>query len=654
MQASLVRGRQTLLHSERFLPTPFCIRNAPTARRVRNPVAHRTDQITREVSPCTAYRAKPSVVVVTSPNPWAHVGVSRNAARAVFPALPALCVAFHTSNLGNVREVSLDWHTQLVCLFVGASLISLLFTMSAVEETPVVTPEAPEGGEAVAKKKFERNKNEKPIEELYDLSKPIPKEERPDKEGHEKAVQELTDAVEALKEERRKIQERIDATFSDPQQKSEIQELRTEMQALKTQKGALIDQKKALRAQLDQAKSQTDKLIKDKKDTRSQVKFNSVEEIEAEIAKLMRQQETTSMSLNEEKKIIKEMDALRASKKHVAALKSKDGALDGVKEERKSIGQQITAKDKEIDEVSKDIDQVMTKIKALNETDSTKRDAVQGLIKERDEYKLKIGEKLKEKDALRDAYRLLNNKFYNFQRAIRAQKKIQYEEEKEARDAEKAAYLAKVEEEEAKKIPYEEEQALCEFLANFLERTYLSKPGDEAKTASENKDVVAVKDDPFAGLKPVSKKDADEEYFGKGKAKKKRTRATKNQDTSSGPFTLSVDTFEQFGLLSLNPPTSSEQVAKSVQELREKKEWYKQQPRGSVPTAAEIRKSNEKAVAKQRQSSEDGDAPQANKKAPQGAFSLSKDDFVPLGVGAAATSINSSWGQKPAASQEAS
>merc|ERR1712146_476551 len=33
-------------------------------------------------------------------------------------------------------------------------------------------------------------------------------------------------------------------------------------------------------------------------------------------------------------------------------------------------------------------------------------------------------------------------------------------------------------------------------------------------------------------------------------------------------------------------------------DLREKKEWYKNQPRGSVPTAKDIRKQNEKNAAK--------------------------------------------------------
>lgn len=482
---------------------------------------------------------------------------------------------------------------------------------------------------------------------------PIPQEERPDKASHEKEIEELNATMDKLKEDRRKIQDKIDSAMNDPETKAKLQEARNKLNSLKPQKNALIEQKKALKSQLDQAKNQGDKIMKDKKDARSNVKHGSVEEIDKAIAKLQREQETTSMSLQDEKRLIKEIDALQNSKKFVADLKNKDAAMTDLKEQRKSIGDQIKAKDKEIDGVSAQIDEVMKLINDFRDKESAKRETIQELFKERDDIKKKMDETVEQRNAVRAAFREMNNRWFNYQRALRAQKKMEYEKEKARREAERAEYEAKLAAEEAKKIPYEAEQALCEYLANFLELTYLGKDSEEKSDKKE--DVVAVKDDPFAGFKPVGKKGEEEEqYFGKGKSKKKRVRAQKKQDSGAGPFTLSVDMFEQFGLITLNPPTKLDEVEKSVKELREKKEWYKQQPRGSVPTAQDIRKSNEKAAAKLRQSSAaetEGD----NKKSKKpGNFSLQNDDFVPLGVGAASTTINSSWGQKAPEAQEAS
>jgi len=467
---------------------------------------------------------------------------------------------------------------------------------------------------------------------------------KPDKNEHDKELAELTAALDKLKVDRQAIQAQIDATL-DKNKSTGLGKEREEMQKLKATKNALIEEKKAIRSKLDEFKNQADKINKDRKDARSNIKFTNVEEIDAEIKKLQRKQETTTMTLTEEKKLIKEMDALRNSKQFVAELKSKDSAMDNVKEERKTISAKIAAKDKEIDAVSKQLDDKMTIIKGMNEKDSEKRDKLQGWFKERDDLRNQFQEKLKEKDAIRADFREKNNAWYNFQRAVRAQKKMQYEADKQKRDEEHKEYLKKVEEEEAKKIPYEEEQALCEYLAEYLTKAYLTDASAAQGDDTKKEDVIAVKEDPFAGLKPVSKKSEDE-YFGKGKAKKKRDRTNKKQDSKDArPFTLSVDTFEQFGLMGLNPPTALAQVEGSVKELREKKEWFSKQPRGSVPTAQQIRKENEKAAEKLRQNGNATDKPKA---APKGKFDLSTDDFAPLpGANSGASAPISLWG-KPA------
>ena len=449
-----------------------------------------------------------------------------------------------------------------------------------------------------------------------------------------------------MKEERKKIQDTLDGTMSKGKG-SESGKQRESLKALRDKKAALINEKKAIRAQLDSLKVAGDKLVKDRNDQRSSVKFSSPEEIDKEIAKMQRRQETTSMSLTEEKKLLKEMEVLRASKDKIKDLKSTETDMEGIKLKRKAISDSIAAKDKEIDAVQKEIDAGQQKVKEMSDKDTEKRSALDELFKKRDELKKAMADKLKEKDAMRDEFREKNNAWYNTQRAVKAQKQLQYEEEKKKRDEEKTAYLAKLEEEEAKKIPYEEEQALCDYLADYLERTYITgeDEGVGPKVAAKKEDVIAVKEDPFANFKPVSKKDEDAEYFGKGKGKKKRQRAPKKPETA-GPFTLNVDSFEQFGLIGLNPPTSRAEVEGSIKELRERKEWYKTQPRGSVPTAKDIRKQNEKAAAKLRQ---DGGAPAVSTPSRAGKFDLSNtEEFVPLGKGASTAVDASSWGQKPA------
>jgi uncharacterized coiled-coil DUF342 family protein len=465
--------------------------------------------------------------------------------------------------------------------------------------------------------------------------------EKPNKDAMDKELADLTAQVEALKDERVKLQEKIDAHM-DTAGDSEISQKRYAAQELRAKKGALINEKKAIRAKLDALKDQGDRLVKDRKDTRANVRFGSVQEIDAELQKLQRRQETTSMSLGDEKRLIKEMDALRASKKLVADLKTKETSLEGVKEQRKAISEQISAKDKEIDAVQKEIEELSEVIKSMSEKQNDKKDGTRALFSERDELRKKINDKLKEKDAVRAQFREKNDAWFSYQRAVRAQKQIQFEEEKKRRAEEKAEWEKKKMEEEEKKVPYEEEMALCDYLADYLTRTYLGEGGNEKHAVEKKDEVVAVKEDPFAGKKPVGKMVEDEEdYFGKGKGKKKRNRNKQDKKTA-GPFTLNVDTFEQFGLLNLNPPTSVDQVQKSVDDLRAKKEWFSKQPRGSVPTATEIRKANERSAMKLKSKTVETSSPSKPKK--DANFSL--EDFAPLGAGTASASINATWGQK--------
>jgi uncharacterized coiled-coil DUF342 family protein len=476
--------------------------------------------------------------------------------------------------------------------------------------------------------------------------------EKPNKEEHEAELNELQAQIDALKKDRQVLQDKIKEAMNPGGEKNTvIGGLRTKMSTLKQKKISLIEQKKILRNNLDASKASADKIMKDKKDVKSNLKYGSMAEIDAEIKKLQIQQETTTMTLNQEKKLLKEIDQLQASKKFIVVVQSKDTAMDDVQQQRKVLQAQINEKDKEIDIVSKELDEVMKLIKEHNDKDTVAREAIQGLYTELDTFKGKIAEIVAQKDALRNVFREQQNTFYLHQRAIRAQKQMIYEEEKKRREEEYAARQAEIEAEEAKKIPYEEEQALCEFLADYLERTYL---GVENKSAStdvvvvvKKDEPVAVTDDPFAGLQAIKQKEnaETEEFFSKkDKHKKKRIR----QPKETVPFVLSVDVFDQFNMISLTPPMVLEDVAASVKELREKKEWYKVQPRGSVPTAADIRK----ATAMKTKSTTSGAGTNDGKTKKTGTtttknFALKNDDFVPLSA-TVQQQASSTWGKSTA------
>lgn len=512
---------------------------------------------------------------------------------------------------------------------------------------PVVDDASPpenDANGAAAGGKNKDNKGEKeqvPIEELYDLSKPIKRIERPSKDAQNAAITAIDAEIDSLREERKVVQTKIDEAMGK-QKNTPIGRERDALNKLKNRKGLMIEQKRQIRARLEIVKMKADQLIGQQKNARSTMKFTNLADIEKEINRLQRKQETCSMSLSDEKKLIKDIEMLQASRRTAEELKSKQGDLDTIKDDRKAIQADLNAKDKEIDSIQKEIDAQSKILKDLVDKQSSQRGTVDELVKQRDAVKGKIDDKFKEKNALRTEFREKTNDWYHNQRAIKAQRQMQYEEEKKRREEEKAAWLKKKEEEELAKTPFEEEMALCDYLADYLTKTYLTdSQEEEAKKAKEAEekakaDVVAVKDDPFAGFKAVSKKAEDEvNYFGKGKGKKK----LKAKKSSKAPtFSISLDLFDQFGLITLNPPTSLDGVAASVDELKAKKQWYSEQPRGSVPTAKDIRKANAEAAAKSQSK-----GAKAGNKGKKGNFSISNEEFAPLGTGAVSSGTGENW-----------
>ena len=462
--------------------------------------------------------------------------------------------------------------------------------------------------------------------------------ERPSKEEHDAAIAAIDSAIDTLRADRRGLQSKIDSALgSNKNKNSPLGRERDALNKLKNRKGLMIEQKRQIRTRLEIIKTNADRIIGQTKNARSGMKFTTVPDIEKEISRLQRKQETSSMSLADEKKLIKEIEALQASKRTAEELQSKQGDLNSIKQDRKTIQADLTAKDKEIDSIQKEIDAQSKVVKELTDKQSSQRGAVDDLIKQREDLKTQIDEKFKEKTELKAEFREKTNEWYQAGRAIKAQKQLQYEEEKKKREEEHQEWLKKKEAEELAKTPYEEEMALCDYLADYLTKTYLVDAAEEAERkakAAEEKakaDVVAVKDDPFAGFTAMSKKKEDDiEYSGKGKGGKKgKSSKTKANKPAKPIFSINLDLFDQFGMLSLSPPTSLDAVSASVEELKAKKKWYSEQPRGSVPTARDIRKKKEEAAAKSNGKSKGGS--RKNK----GNFDISNgDEFVPLGASA--------------------
>merc|ERR1712151_390617 len=126
-----------------------------------------------------------------------------------------------------------------------------------------------------------------------------------------------------------------------------------------------MGEKKELKTRLDTTKIETNRLFNDRKAVKANIRFSDVKMIDNEIMKLKKRQETTSMTLNEEKRLIKEIGFLQSSKELVTDLNSKDANLEDYRGQEKVIKSDLTSKDAEIDLVQKLINEKSNALSAL-------------------------------------------------------------------------------------------------------------------------------------------------------------------------------------------------------------------------------------------------------------------------------------------------
>lgn len=484
----------------------------------------------------------------------------------------------------------------------------------ATEETPAeAAPAATEGGEAGEAVSPDE------LKEPQRISKPV-------RDRVLEAEAEIKTGISALDTKIAAITKKTKAE-SDARsgQNDGAGQARSEMKRLKQAKEVLMRERQEIYSSRESAKANLDAKMNERRDLKAQTKFKSVDEIDKRIAELDQLQHTTSMPLKEEKKILKEIDELKKSKKLVAQFSAVGNSIDDQRRSAEDYQSQIAAKNAQLDSIKKEMDvhgEVLSKI-----NDKKKDSAIPGLLKEKDALRAEKKIKQDEIQALWDEFKGMNQKWKDNQnewksyklardKAFDAERQRRREEYKAAREAELAA-----------KTPYEEEMALCDYLVNYLTTSFLGKE----KEVAEVKEVKSSYDG-FEGAVLSKKKSDDDDYLNLGGSKKKGKKGKgKKSGASAKKIVLAIDTIETFSLLKMQPPANVEAVPAIVESLKAKKEYFSTLPRGEIESIAEINQKYEDKMDRGGKRDR-GDKPKGGNKGKGGSqadFSLA-DEFPSL------------------------
>ncbi|KAF4324426.1 hypothetical protein BBO99_00001607 [Phytophthora kernoviae] len=413
------------------------------------------------------------------------------------------------------------------------------------------------------------------VEEIVipDVIERLPK---PDKAAHDAQISVLDSAIKKLQARTTVIRAEMDALKNNRGTYGEqIQASKAKYAVLRSEKENLIQQRNQITARLRQTRDAKDSAVKQQRSVRSTLKFGSEEEFDKAIADLKYQQETRSMPLVEEKRVIKEIEQLQSQKLQVGKFSDDQGVVDKQNENIKETRSLQVKKNEEIDAVQ----EKMTAQKAeldelyrLNEEEN-KKDQFPVLAKERNEIKKQLDDKFTALKQLRKEFKEANNKYFDNIRLVRKKKELERQKEDEARKTEYEAKLADYEKEMAKIHPYQDEMDLCDALVQFLEKTYAKELKEKEDKAAET----AAAPIELDGLKPLQRKEEDFMMLGAGKKGKKGRQGKKAKKDAK--LVLPLAQVEAFGEQTSRPkaekPTEAVETATPTKASSPKKKSNK-------------------------------------------------------------------------------
>jgi len=408
---------------------------------------------------------------------------------------------------------------------------------------------------------------------------------KPDEAACKAKVDEINGDIKKLQDQISEIRVQIDEASNQRNgQQGVLNEARALMQALKTEQQQVRSEMQAMMNARNAAQEVANKQLAQNRTMRAELKFTTVEEIDAAIIRLERQQNTTSMSLTEEKKLLKEIEALKQSKKMVAKFSEQISVVETSKASADSFNSGINDKQAALKAINEKINAQWQLLKDMGNNSDEMKSTVPALIERRNALRTQIDEKFEQIRQLRADLKAANDEYFNY---TREQKRIKAEKKKaeyDARQSEIEARKKAVEAEEAAKIPYEEEMSLCDCLVKYLEDSFLEKEDVKVSAPSASAECAALETDGLV-LRALRRDDDDTPFLGGGKKKKEKNKKDVKKKKNDA-ITHTLDTLESFALLSLDPPVLKSDVPAAINAVKEKKKWYSEQPRGSVPRAA--------------------------------------------------------------------
>merc|ERR1712060_73098 len=223
---------------------------------------------------------------------------------------------------------------------------------------------------------------------------------------------------------------------------------------------------------------------------------------------------------------------------------------------------------------------IQEKLSALRDERKAKLGDVPQWVEERQKLSEEIGEKVKEKNAIRDEFKVKERAYYQYQAEVRRARQEKQQEERMAWQKERDQLNKVKKAEKLEDQPYVAEITLIEQTIAFCNSLTQKKAEDKKE---EKKEIAHNNPD---GYEVLAKKGEEEEFFMMpSKAKKAKGKKPGKAEGNAKPIKHNAETFRLFDQMKLDAPITTDDIPALLEKLEEQLEMYK----GKVKTWEEKR-----------------------------------------------------------------
>jgi chromosome segregation ATPase len=427
------------------------------------------------------------------------------------------------------------------------------------------------------------NVNKNPVVQFSRVKRP----ERPSREDLNCEVSKVYEEINALQARAEEISSLVNGRHQGRNSLSaQIVDARKRLSELIMQFKSVLDEKKAIKEELDMADEARGRMRQEARSLRDKLPFVRVEEIDDEIKKIDYRIAHTSLTSQEEQRLIKQVSNLRKSRDFVFEYTAKAEKLSTDESSRSALLQKIKEKDQILNGIKKQQEEERKQIESLKEKENTQLSDIPALIEEKNAAFDKIKSLRDHISQLRNDFQLKEQEHWSKEKEWRQQQAMDRKQKFEKREAEwkEREEIRRQKQLENYVPPYTDELITCDQLFSYLQKFVpLEK---EPASAPQQAETVSHKG--FEDFQQIKKNQPDEGLGGwfsgigsKGKPKKaKGSAGGKLKERIS----LSIDALASFQKVGLRAPSTVGDVPASLIELKAKKEQFlKRQSEESNP-----------------------------------------------------------------------